>query len=124
MKRSFALLAALLASVAILGQTAPRRVIRSINRPPSARVAIRACRRQARIFQLTGVSECRATIMPEGWKLFEKKLAHADTVLERSKSLALKSRLWYQLRLGVARDTNWDRKRYQALFNEASRRFP
>ncbi len=65
-----------------------------------------------------------STVTPEGWKLFGEKLAHADYVLERSKPRASKSPLWYQLRLAVARDTNWDRKRYQALFNEATQRFP
>jgi hypothetical protein len=65
-----------------------------------------------------------STVTPEGWKLFGEKLARADKVLERSKAWASKSPLWYQLRLSVARDMNWDRKRYQALFDEATLRFP
>jgi hypothetical protein len=65
-----------------------------------------------------------STVTPEGWKLFGEKLARADRVLERSKAWASKSPLWYQLRLSVARDMNWDRKRYQALFDEATLRFP
>jgi hypothetical protein len=65
-----------------------------------------------------------STVTPEGWKLFGEKLARADDVLERCKSKASKSPLWYQLRLSVARDMSWDRKRFQVLFNEATQRFP
>jgi hypothetical protein len=64
------------------------------------------------------------TVTPEGWKLFRAKLASADEVLERSKVRASKSPLWYQLRLGIARDAGWDRQRYRAVFNEATVRFP
>jgi hypothetical protein len=65
-----------------------------------------------------------STVTPEGWKLFNERLAHADEVLNRSESGASKSPLWYQLRLAVARDLGWDRKRVQPIFDEATRRFP
>ena len=65
-----------------------------------------------------------STVTPEGWKLFSEKLAHADELLERCKSRASRSPLWYELRLAVARDIGWDRKRHQALFIEATQRFP
>ena len=64
------------------------------------------------------------TVTPEGWKLFRAKISSADDVLERSKGRASRSPLWYQLRLGIARDAGWDHQRYQALFNEATRKFP
>jgi hypothetical protein len=65
-----------------------------------------------------------ATVTPEGWRIFSEKLAHADAVLERCKNRASKSPLYYQLRLSVARDSNWERKRYIALYTEATQRFP
>lgn len=64
------------------------------------------------------------TVTPEGWKLFRAKISIADQVLERSKGRASKSPLWYQLRLGIARDADWDHQRYGALFNEATKKFP
>jgi hypothetical protein len=63
------------------------------------------------------------TVTPEGWKLFTAKISRADEVLEHSKSRAAKSPLWYQLRLGVARDAGWDHERYRALFDDATHRF-
>ena len=65
-----------------------------------------------------------STVTPEGWRLFGERLGHAEQVLERCKSRASKSPLWYSLRLSVARDASWDRKRYQALLDEATQRFP
>jgi hypothetical protein len=65
-----------------------------------------------------------SSVTPEGWKLFNEKLAHSDEILVRCKSRAAKSPLWYQLRLAIARDSSWDAKRYQALFNEAVKQFP
>jgi hypothetical protein len=65
-----------------------------------------------------------STVTPEGWKLFEARISRAGEVLDRSKNRASRSPLWYQLRLGVARDAGWDHKRYQALFEEATQRFP
>jgi hypothetical protein len=64
------------------------------------------------------------TVTAEGWKLFETKISRADQVLEKSKHRASRSPLWYQLRLGIARDTGWDHERYRALFEEATQRFP
>jgi hypothetical protein len=63
------------------------------------------------------------SVTPEGWKLFTEKIAHADEVLERSKHRASRSPLWYQIRLGIARDAGWDHERYGALFDEATKRF-
>jgi hypothetical protein len=65
-----------------------------------------------------------STVTPEGWKLFGERLAHAEQVLHRCKARAMKSPLWYQLSLVIARDSGWDRTRYQALLDEATRRFP
>jgi hypothetical protein len=65
-----------------------------------------------------------STVTPEGWKLFNQRLARADEVLNRSKPVASKSPLWYQLRLAVDRDMGVDRKRVQPIFDEATRRFP
>lgn len=64
------------------------------------------------------------TVTPEGWKLFNDKISRADDVLKRSKPRASNSPLWYQLRLGIARDAGWDNQRYLALLDEATRRFP
>lgn len=64
------------------------------------------------------------TVTPEGWKLFRARISSADDLLERSKSRASKSPLWYQLRLGIARDADWDHQRYRAVFTEATGKFP
>jgi hypothetical protein len=64
------------------------------------------------------------TVTPEGWKLFTAKISRADEVLEHSKHGASRSPLWYQLRLGIARDAGWNHERYRALFDEATQRFP
>ena len=65
-----------------------------------------------------------ATVTPEGWKLFTAKISRANEVLEHSKNRASRSPLWYQLRLGIARDAGWDHERYRALFDEATQEFP
>jgi hypothetical protein len=63
------------------------------------------------------------TVTPEGWKLFRVKISSADEVLGRSKSRASESPLWYQLRLGIARDAAWDHQRYRTVFDEATQKF-
>jgi len=65
-----------------------------------------------------------STVTPEGWKLFSERLAHAQQVLDRCKARAMKSPLWYQLSLVIARDSGWDTKRYRAMLDEATSRFP
>jgi hypothetical protein len=65
-----------------------------------------------------------ATVTPEGWKLFAAKISRANEVLEHSRHRASRSPLWYQLRLGIARDAGWDHERYGALLDEATQRFP
>ena len=65
-----------------------------------------------------------ATVTPEGWKLFTAKISRANELLEHNKHRASRSPLWYQLRLGIARDAGWDHERYRALFDEATRQFP
>lgn len=65
-----------------------------------------------------------ATVTPEGWKLFTAKISRANEVLEHSKQRASRSPLWFQLRLGIARDAGWDHERYRALFYEATQQFP
>lgn len=65
-----------------------------------------------------------ATVTSEGWKLFEAKLSRADEVLEKCKHRASRSPLWYQLRLGIARDAGWSHERYRTVFDEATQQFP
>jgi hypothetical protein len=65
-----------------------------------------------------------ATVTPEGWELFTAKISRANEVLEHSKNRASRSPLWYQLRLGIARDAGWDHERYRALLDEATQQFP
>jgi len=64
------------------------------------------------------------SVSAEGWKLFNEKLDNAAAVLDRSKERATRTPLWYQVRLGVARDLGADDTQYQAIFDEAVARFP
>lgn len=65
-----------------------------------------------------------ASVTSEGWKLFESRISRANEVLVKSKHRASRSPLWYQIQLGIARDAGWDHKRYRAVFDEATQRFP
>jgi hypothetical protein len=65
-----------------------------------------------------------ASVTSEGWRLFEDRISRANEVLVKSKHRASRSPLWYQIQLGIARDAGWDHKRYRAVFEEATQRFP
>jgi hypothetical protein len=65
-----------------------------------------------------------ASVKPEAWTLYQEKISRASALLEKCKPRASRSPLWYQLSLGIARDAEWDKQRYRALFEEARRRFP
>jgi len=64
------------------------------------------------------------TVKAEAWKLFTTKIGNASTALERCKSASCQTPLWYQLRLGIARDAGWDPDRYRQLFEEARKKYP
>jgi hypothetical protein len=63
-------------------------------------------------------------VAPEGWKLFNERLQHAEQILRQSKAGACKTPLYYQLYLDIARELGWSHTAYQQLFDEALQRFP
>lgn len=64
------------------------------------------------------------TVKPEAWKLFTAKIANANAALERCTDASCRTPIWYQMRLGIARDAGWDQDRYKELFEEARRQYP
>jgi len=60
-------------------------------------------------------------VTEEGWKLLSERLAIARTILDQSKPLKPACPMWWYTYQTVALGQNWERKEYDALFNEAKK---
>ena len=60
-----------------------------------------------------------STVSPEGASLFEDRLAHAWEELKQARSSEPKDPYWWAAAQTVALGQGWDRKSYNALFDEA-----
>ena len=64
-------------------------------------------------------SDYADAVKEEGWRLFAKRLAEAQTVLTAARKLEAKCPLWWSFQMAVALGEDWDGARYDALFAEA-----
>ena len=60
-----------------------------------------------------------SAVPPEAWEPFYRYIGLARDNLERNKATASVDPRWYETMMTVARAQNWDRKRFDALLNEA-----
>ncbi len=60
-----------------------------------------------------------STVTEGGWEGFRENLEKARLALEEARKLPERCPQWYNLMLSVALGQSWDRKRYDALFEEA-----
>ena len=60
-----------------------------------------------------------STVKDRGWELFHERLAKARAALDAADKLPVKCLQWYAVMLAVARGQEWERDRYDALFNLA-----
>lgn len=64
------------------------------------------------------------TVTPAGWKLFRERLAGARNVLDESKGRAAANPLWYYAMLQIATDEGWREEDFDAVYEEALKRYP
>ena len=66
-----------------------------------------------------------ASVTTEGWKLFRDRLAVARAYLDACKmSTANESPQWYAIMMKIARGESWPRPQFEALYSEATSRWP
>ena len=65
-----------------------------------------------------------STVRKEDWEPFFRYVAQGRVYLQKHKSVAAADPQWYVDMLEIARVESWQRKRYEALLNEALKREP
>ena len=64
----------------------------------------------------TGFSD---TVTPEGWQLLHQRMAPAEEILMKAAGTAAKTPDWYRAMIRLGRVQGWDRRRVDALFEQA-----